>query len=156
VSVKALDGMLLSGDDLNGLLNTRGLTVTDSSTTLTRQRSGVAPPPVPSDNNRVDDWAESNLAWKLADAISASLADCERAQLYAVIGSGDSYSALTTMLRSLARDAVPVSANLKTELGGWLNAYRHSADAPRLHELLSAVPLTTAPLSPCESADPSG
>jgi hypothetical protein len=63
---------------------------------------------MPSDNNRMDDWAESNLAWKLADAISASLPYCERAQLYAVIGSGDSYTALRTMLRSLARDAVPV------------------------------------------------
>lgn len=113
---------------------------------------------MPSDNNQVDDWAESNLAWKLADAISASLPDSERAQLYGVIGSGDAYTAITTMLRSLARDAVPVSANLKTELGAWLNAYRHSAAAPRLHELLSALPLTTAPLSPstCESADPSG
>ena len=42
--------------------------------------------------SQVDDWAEAELAWKLADALSPALPDSERAQLYAVIGSGDSYT----------------------------------------------------------------
>ena len=47
----------------------------------------------------MDDWAESDLAWELADAISPLLADRDRAQLYAIIGSGESYIAIDTVLQ---------------------------------------------------------
>ena len=78
----------------------------------------------------MDGWAEAALAWKLVDSISPSLTAVERAQLYAAIGSGESYSAITAALRALVRDALPLPAWLRTELSGWLTAYRHSADAP--------------------------
>ena len=89
--------------------------------------------------SQVDDWAAADLAWKLVDVISPALPASERAQLYAAIGSGESYSAITTVLRSLARDALPLPAKLKTELTAWLTAYAHSADAPHLNELLSLI-----------------
>ena len=41
----------------------------------------------------MDDWAESDLAWELADVICPLLADLDRAQLYATIGSGESFTA---------------------------------------------------------------
>ena len=85
--------------------------------------------------SQVDDWAEADLAWKLVDAISPWLPASERAQLYAAVGSGESYTAITTVLRS----ALPLPARLITELRAWLNAYQHSADAPHLYELLSRV-----------------
>ncbi|WP_368834394.1 hypothetical protein [Mycobacterium intracellulare] len=98
-----------------------------------------ASPLIPKDNNQVHSWAESDLAWDLVDAISPTLPSSECAKLYAAIGSGESYSAITTMLCLLVRDALPLSAKLIAELSGWLNAYEHSADAPRLHELLSLI-----------------
>jgi hypothetical protein len=86
--------------------------------------------------SQVDDWAEAELAWKLADALSPALPASERNQLYAVLGSADSYTAITTVLRA----ALPLPAGLITELRTWLHAYQHSADAPHLHALLRAVP----------------
>ena len=35
------------------------------------------------------DWAESNLTWELADAISPLLSERDRVQLYGAIGSGE-------------------------------------------------------------------
>lgn len=87
----------------------------------------------------MDDWAESDLAWQLVDAISPSVAAAERAHLYAVIGSGESYAAIAAVLRMLVRDAIPLSARLKTDLTQWLTAYHHSADAPGLRELLALI-----------------
>lgn len=48
----------------------------------------------------MDAWAESDLAWELADVISPLLADRDRAQLYATIGSGESYTAIDTALQN--------------------------------------------------------
>lgn len=62
----------------------------------------------------MDGWAEAALAWKLVDSISPSLTAAERAQLYAAIGSGESYSAITAALRALVRDALPLPAWLRT------------------------------------------
>ena len=58
----------------------------------------------------MDGWAEAELAWKLVDSISPSLTAVERAQLYAAIGSGESYNTITAALRALVRDALPLPA----------------------------------------------
>jgi hypothetical protein len=87
----------------------------------------------------VNDWAESDLAWELADAISTLLADRDRDQLYATIGAGESYTAIDTMLQTIAPQCFPIPAELITKLINWLDAYAHSDDAPRLHELLRAI-----------------
>ena len=87
----------------------------------------------------MNDWAESDLAWELADAISPLLADRDRAQLYATIGSGESYTAIDTVLQTIAHQSLPIPAELITKLINWLDAYAHSDDAPRLHELLHAI-----------------
>lgn len=87
----------------------------------------------------VDDWAESDLAWELADAISSLLAGRDRAQLYATIGSGESYTAIDAMLQTIVHQHLPIPTQLITKLTDWLDAYAHSDDAPRLHELLHAI-----------------
>ena len=84
-------------------------------------------------------WAESDLAWELADAISPLLADRDRDQLYATIGSGESYTAIDTVLQTVAHQSLPIATELITKLTDWLDAYAHSDDAPRLHELLHAI-----------------
>ena len=53
----------------------------------------------------MDDAAESDLAWELADAISTLLADSDRAQLYSTIGSGESYTAIYTVLQTIAHQS---------------------------------------------------
>ena len=74
------------------------------------------------DNNHVDTWAEADLAWKLVDATSPSLSAAESAQLYAVLGAGDSYRAITTVLRALVQHAVPLPADLEIS-GAWNSFY---------------------------------
>lgn len=87
----------------------------------------------------MDNWAESELAWELANAISASLSDRARAELYATLGSGDSYTAIDTVLQTMAHQISPMAPELVAQLANWLDAYTHSEDAPRLHELLRAI-----------------
>ena len=91
------------------------------------------------EDEEVDNWAESELAWELANAISASLSDRVRAQLYATLGSGDSYTAIDTVLQTMAHQISPMAPELVAQLTNWLDAYTHSEDAPRLHELLRAI-----------------
>lgn len=91
------------------------------------------------EDEKVDNWAESELAWELANAISASLSDRARAQLYATLGSGDSYTAIDTVLQTMAHQISPMAPELVAQLTNWLDAYTHSEHAPRLHELLRAI-----------------
>ncbi len=95
--------------------------------------------PPANENEEVDDWAESDLAWELADAISPLLAERDRDQLYATIGSGDSYAAIDTALQTMAHESFPVPPELVAKLVTWLHAYTHSNDAPRLHQLVRTV-----------------
>ena len=69
---------------------------------------GLQTTPRANENGNVDDWAESDLAWELADAISPLLAECDRAQLYATVGSGESYTAIDTVLQTMAHQSFPV------------------------------------------------
>jgi len=87
----------------------------------------------------VDDRAESDLAWELADAISPLLADPDRSQLYATIGSGESYTAIDTVLQTMAHQSSPIPPELMAKVTNWLEAYALSDDAPRLHELLRVI-----------------
>jgi len=87
----------------------------------------------------VDDWVESDLAWELADAISPLLGEGDRVQLYGAIGSGDSYTAIETLLQNMAHLRLPIPTEFIPKLTGWVDAYAHSDDAPRLRELLRAI-----------------
>ncbi|ARV85419.1 hypothetical protein LFT51_28945 (plasmid) [Mycobacterium intracellulare subsp. chimaera] len=87
----------------------------------------------------MDDWAASDLAWELADAIGPLLAERDRDQLYATIGSGESYAAIDTVLQTMVRQSSPIPPELIAKLTNWLDAYTHSDDAHRLHELLRAI-----------------
>jgi hypothetical protein len=51
------------------------------------------------------------------------------------IGSGESYTAIDTVLQTIAHQSWPIPAELITKLTNWLDVYAQSDDAPRLHEL---------------------
>jgi hypothetical protein len=59
----------------------------------------------------VDDRAESDLAWELADAMSHLHADRDRDKLYATIGSGDSYTAIDKALQTTAHRSLPIATS---------------------------------------------
>ena len=87
----------------------------------------------------MDDRAESDLAWELADAVSSLLTDRDRNRIYAAIGSGECYAAIDTALQTMAQRRASMPAELTAKLTDWLGAYAYSADAPRLHGLLRAT-----------------
>jgi hypothetical protein len=87
----------------------------------------------------VDEPTEADLAWELADAISPLLDDHARQQLYATIGSGDSYTGIETALQTMAHQSWPLPHALIRKLNDWLHAYAQSDDAPRLHELIRNI-----------------
>lgn len=87
----------------------------------------------------MDDRAESDLAWELADAVSHLLTDRDRSRFYAAIGSGECYAAIDTALQTMAQRRASIPAELTAKLTAWLGAYAYSADAPRLHGLLRAI-----------------
>jgi hypothetical protein len=91
------------------------------------------------ENGEVDEWAENDLAWELADVACLLIPDRVRIEVYTAIGAGCSYAAIKALLETLAGASVPVSRALVARLADWLNAYAHHEDAPRLHEMLTAV-----------------
>lgn len=100
---------------------------------------GLATTSLANEDERVQDWAASNLAWELADAISPLLDEADRDHLYTIIGSGESYAAIETMLHAMARHSSSISPELTAKLCDWLECYTHSKDAHRLHELLRTI-----------------
>jgi hypothetical protein len=91
------------------------------------------------ENGTVDEWAETDLAWELAEVASLLIPDRERNEVYTAIGAGYSYAAINALLEAIAGASVPVSLALVARLADWLNAYAHHEDAPRLREMLTAV-----------------
>jgi hypothetical protein len=87
----------------------------------------------------VDDRAESDLAWELAETVSPLLAERDRNRFYAAIGSGECYAAIDTALQTMAQRRASIPADLTAKLTAWLGAYAYSADAPRLRGLLRAI-----------------
>jgi hypothetical protein len=91
------------------------------------------------ENEQVDVWAESDLAWELAQIAGLHVPDCNRTDVFAAIGAGDSYAAIGTLLETTVHASVPVPPALLARIVNWLDAYAHHADAPRLHEMVNAI-----------------
>jgi hypothetical protein len=87
----------------------------------------------------VDDWAETDLAWQLAEMACLLLPDRDRADVYTAIGAGYSYAAINTLLETVVHTGTPVSPALVARIGDWLTAYAHHHDEPRLREMLTAL-----------------
>jgi hypothetical protein len=87
----------------------------------------------------VDYWAESDLAWELAEAIDSLIPHGDRAGIYGNIGAGHSYTAICALLEIAVYAKAPVSPELAGRLVGWFDAYAYNDHASRLLELLDAV-----------------
>jgi len=87
----------------------------------------------------VDDWAETDLAWELAEIACLLIPDCDPTQVYTAIGAGYRYAAIETLIKAIDRASVPIPPALVARLDDWLNAYAHHDQAPRLHEMLHSI-----------------
>ncbi len=87
----------------------------------------------------MDDWAETNLAWDLAEIASFHIPEPDRTAVFTAIGAGDCYTAVDALLETIVRASVPVPPSLVARIGDWLDAYIHHAEAPRIYELINAI-----------------
>lgn len=95
------------------------------------------------DNRGVDDWAESDLAWQLAEVACLLLPDRDRVEVYTAIGAGYNYGAIEAMLETVVRAGTPVPPALLARIADWLNGYAHHQDAPRLQRILAALEIAS-------------
>ncbi|HTQ22898.1 hypothetical protein [Mycobacterium sp.] len=87
----------------------------------------------------MDDWAETDLAWELAEIACLLMPERDRIEVYTAIGAGYSYTAIGTLLRTIDRADVAISPALEARLDEWLSAYVHHCDAPRLQKILDSI-----------------
>jgi hypothetical protein len=87
----------------------------------------------------MDDWAETDLAWELAEIACSLIPDRDRVEVYTAIGAGYSYTAIDTLLKTIDREDVAISPALAARLADWLSAYAHHRDAPRLHRIVDSI-----------------
>ena len=87
----------------------------------------------------MDDWAETDLAWDLAEIAGLHIPEPDRSAVFTAIGAGDCYTAIGALLETIVQANVPVPPSLVTKIGDWINAYIHHVEAPRLYELMNAI-----------------
>ncbi|MGZ3382690.1 MAG: hypothetical protein ACXVBB_20840 [Isosphaeraceae bacterium] len=87
----------------------------------------------------MEDWAETDLAWDLAEIAGFHIPEPDRSAVFTAIGAGDCYMAIDALLETIVQASVPVPPSLVARIGDWLNAYLHHAEARRLCELISAI-----------------
>jgi len=95
------------------------------------------------ENEWVDDVAETQLAWDLAELASVHISERDRTDVHTAIGGGDCYAAIGTLLKTIIRARVPVPSALAARITDWRAPYVNHVDAPRLNELLAAISALT-------------
>lgn len=88
---------------------------------------------------RVQEWAEADLAWQLAELVAGRLSDVSRTAIFAELGAGESYPVIVKLLETSVHDRVPVPPQLVARLHEWLHSYRGGEDEPRLRALLDRI-----------------
>lgn len=83
----------------------------------------------------MQDWAESELAWELADTVGPRLSPDRRAAIYA---------AIVALLKATHSAPAVLPLPLMDRLRDWLDAYRYSVDSASLRHLLGMA----APVEP--------
>jgi hypothetical protein len=92
-----------------------------------------------SEDERVDDTAETQLAWDLAELAGLHISERDRTDVHTAIGGGDCYVAIGTLLKAIVRARVPVPSTLAARISDWRAPYVNHVDAPQLNELLAAI-----------------
>jgi hypothetical protein len=83
--------------------------------------------------------SERELAWSLVDATSDGFTASDRTHVYAPLGSGDSFQAITEVLSIVAREQYPLADELVRALTRWLDTYVGCEREPATRSLLSGI-----------------
>jgi len=83
--------------------------------------------------------SERELAWSLVDANSGGFTASDRTHVYAPLGSGDSFQAITEVLSIVARQQYPLADELVRALTRWLDTYVGCEREPATRSLLSGI-----------------
>lgn len=87
----------------------------------------------------MDAWAETDLAWQLAEAAGGVLAKRDRDEVYTAIGAGNSYTAIAVLLQAIERCGAPISPALAAKVAEWLNGYTYNDDTACLRDALRSI-----------------
>ncbi|MBV8179201.1 MAG: hypothetical protein JO045_10365 [Mycobacterium sp.] len=87
----------------------------------------------------MQEWAEADLAWQLADLVAGRLSDVTRTAIFAELGAGESYRVIVKLLETSVQDRVSVPPELVARLQEWLDSHRGTGDEPRLRALLDRI-----------------
>ena len=83
--------------------------------------------------------SQFDLAWALAKAESTQMRRTDRTRIYAEIGAGETFSAISRLLTYAANRGFPLPMDLIWELRRWLNGYTGTREGARLRRLLDDV-----------------
>jgi hypothetical protein len=97
-----------------------------------------------------EDWTEDSstsapprtqtqLAWDLAIALAPRLKRPDRNRLFAMIGAGETLSAIEELLTRAARRQEPLTESLTNDIALWLNGYEGTPREPRLRVVLDCL-----------------
>jgi hypothetical protein len=84
-------------------------------------------------------FAESRLAWALAETACPFLDTDERNEMFVAIGIGDTFAAIRQTLEVISRAHRSVDGRTATRLHAWLTAYACHDDEARLRHWIGRV-----------------
>lgn len=93
----------------------------------------------------MDPAAEQDVAFALADAAAPLLSEPERTAVFAMIGAGDVFAAMTELLTAARRHGLALPAGMVSRVSGWLNGYAGVAEEPTLRAMLQFLDEAPAP-----------
>jgi hypothetical protein len=79
------------------------------------------------------------LAWALADAARPYLSTPELNEIHISIGVGETFAAIDALVTAVARERLPLDAELAGTVAAWLDCYVGQDAEPRLRELLADI-----------------
>jgi hypothetical protein len=79
---------------------------------------------------------EVSLAWGLALAVKPHLDAVERNDIFVTIGAGETFAAITHLLRVAAVKRIPVGPDVVQQCTSWLHAYVGHTDERYLRHLI--------------------
>ena len=79
------------------------------------------------------------VAWELAAVAHPHLSRADADHVYIAIGIGEVFEAIDALLTVIARDHIPIDAELVATVSTWLDCYRGQAAAARLRQLLTEI-----------------
>jgi hypothetical protein len=78
----------------------------------------------------------SQLAWSLAEACNHCLEPAQRCAIYVALGSGDTRTAISRLVRAAARQPITLAPEVALELRAWWVAHDGSRVTSGLHGVL--------------------